>query len=178
VQRLSLSFHDRRAVGDSAYRIHWDASNIRDLVEALFPLLAGVSMFGGILYVTVRINWQLALVAIAVAPVLIAIARVYARRLRAHWHAAETFESRGLSVVQETLGALRVVNAFGQEQREAARFAERAADGSGAAATRLHPGRPGAPGRADDRDRDRRRPVRRRQPGQLSVRSPWASCCW
>ena len=87
-------------------------------------------MFGGILYVTVRINWQLALVAIAVAPVLIAIARVYARRLRAHWHAAETFESRGLSVVQETLGALRVVNAFGQEQREAARFAERAADGS------------------------------------------------
>ena len=130
VQRLSLSYHDRRAVGDSAYRIHWDASNIRDLVEALFPLLAGISMFGGILYVTARINWQLALVALVVAPVLVAIARIFAKRLRAQWHAAETYESRGLSVVQETLGALRVVNAFGQEQREAARFAERVADGS------------------------------------------------
>jgi ATP-binding cassette, subfamily B, bacterial len=115
VQRLSLAYHDRRAIGDSAYRIQWDASNIRDLVEALFPLLSGFSMFAGILYVTAVINWQLALVALTVAPVLIAIARVYTRRLRAHWHAAETFESRGLSVVQETLGALRVVSAFGQE---------------------------------------------------------------
>jgi ATP-binding cassette, subfamily B, bacterial len=130
VQRLSLSYHDRRAVGDSAYRIQWDASNLRDLVEALFPLIAGLSMFAGILYVTVQINWQLALVAFAVAPVLIAVAKIYGRRLRSHWHAAETFESRGLSVVQETLSALRVVNAFGQEQREASRFVDRAWDGS------------------------------------------------
>lgn len=130
VQRLSLSYHDRRAVGDSIYRIHWDASNIRDLVETLFPLLTGISMFCGILYVTARINWQLALVALTVGPVLIVIATSYARRLRRHWHTAETFESGGLSVVQETLSALRVVNAFGQEQREAARFVDRAWDGS------------------------------------------------
>jgi len=130
VQRLSLSYHDRRAVGDSTYRIHYDASNLRDLVEAFFPLLTGLTMFAGMLYVTARINWQLALVALVVAPFLIAIARVYARRLRSHWHAAETFESRGMSVIQETLAALRVVNAFGQEQREASRFVDRAWDGS------------------------------------------------
>jgi ATP-binding cassette, subfamily B, bacterial len=130
VQRLSLAYHDRRAVGDSAYRIQWDASNLRDLVEAVFPLLAALSMFVGILIVTLLINWQLALVALAVAPFLIAVARIYGRRLRSHWHAAETFESSGLSVVQETLSALRVVNAFGQEQREASRFLDRAWDGS------------------------------------------------
>ena len=130
VQRLSLAYHDRRAVGDSAYRIQWDASNLRDLVEALFPLLAGLSMFVGILTVTVLINWQLALVAIAVGPFLIAVARIYGKRLRAEWHTAERFESRGLSVVQETLSALRVVNAFGQEQREASRFVDRASAGS------------------------------------------------
>ena len=130
VQRLSLSYHDRRGIGDSIYRIQYDASNLRDLVEALFPLLAAVWMFAGMLYVTAVINWQLALVALVVAPILIVIARIYGRRLRSHWHDAEAFESRGLSIVQETLGALRVVNAFGQERREASRFVNRAWDGS------------------------------------------------
>ena len=130
VQRLSLAYHDRRAIGDSTYRIQWDASNLRDLVQALFPLLSGLSMFVGILFVTVLINWQLALVALTVAPFLIVVARIYSKRLRAEWHTAERFESRGLSVVQETLSALRVVNAFGQEQREASRFVDRASAGS------------------------------------------------
>jgi ATP-binding cassette subfamily B protein len=130
VQRLSLSYHDRRAIGDSTYRIQYDASNLRDLVEAFFPLLAGLSMFAGILFVTVQINWQLALVALGIAPFLIAIAKVYGRRLRSHWHTAEEFESSGMSVVQETLAALRVVNAFGQERREASRFLDRALGGS------------------------------------------------
>ena len=130
VQRLSLSYHDRRGIGDSTYRIHYDASNLRDLVEAFFPLLAALSMFVAMVYVTILINWQLALVALGIAPLLIAIAKVFGKRLRSQWHEAETFESRGLSVVQEALAALRVVNAFGQERREASRFLSRAWDGS------------------------------------------------
>ena len=130
VQRLSLSYHDRRGIGDSIYRIQYDASNLRDLIEALFPLIAALSMFAGMLYVTAVINWQLALVALGVAPVLIVIAKVYGGRLRSQWHDAEAFESRGMSIVQEALGALRVVNAFGQEQREASRFVTGAWDGS------------------------------------------------
>jgi ATP-binding cassette, subfamily B, bacterial len=130
VQRLSLAYHDRRDIGESAYRIQWDASNLRDLAEAVFPLLAGLSMFVGILIVTVLINWQLALVALTVGPFVIVVARIYGRRLRSEWHTAERFESRGLSVVQETLSAMRVVTAFGQEQREASRFVDRAWAGS------------------------------------------------
>ena len=130
VQRLSLAYHDRRDIGESAYRIQWDASNLRDLAEAVFPLLAGLSMFIGILIVTVLINWQLALVALTVGPFVIVVARIYGRRLRSEWHTAERFESRGLSVVQETLSAMRVVTAFGQERREASRFVDRAWAGS------------------------------------------------
>src|SRR5207247_7988210 len=60
------------------------------------------------------------------------VARTYSRRLRSQWHVAQSFESGGMSVVQEALGALRVVNAFGQEEHERARFAERASKGLGA----------------------------------------------
>ena len=122
VQRLSLSYHDRRGIGDSTYRIHYDASNLRDLVEAFFPLLAALSMFVAMLCVTILINWQLALVALGITPLLMAIAKVFGKRLRSQWREARDLRAEGLSVVQEALAALQVVNAFGQERREASRF--------------------------------------------------------
>jgi ATP-binding cassette, subfamily B, bacterial len=129
VQRLSLSYHDAKGVTDTTYRIQYDASNLRDVVDALFPLLSAGAIFAGMLYVVSVINWQLALVAFGVTPIIVLAARAYGRRLRAQWHDAQQFESKGFSVVHESLAALRVVTAFGQEQREEQRFTHRAHQG-------------------------------------------------
>ena len=49
-------------------------------------------------------------------------ARSYRRRLRPGYRQVKQLESSALAVVQEVLDSLRVVKAFGQEDREHERF--------------------------------------------------------
>src|SRR5436853_3034884 len=81
------------------------------------------------MYVTARIDSQLALVALAVSPVLFLVARAYRHRLRKQWGDAKKLESSAMSVVQEMLAAMRVVKAFGQENYEQERFISQSSKG-------------------------------------------------
>src|SRR6266581_3456205 len=79
--------------------------------------------------VTLRLDWQLALVALGVSPPLFMLSRLYRPHMRRQHRHIKKLESSALAVVQETLGALRVVKAFGGEQRETDRFAQRSREG-------------------------------------------------
>jgi ATP-binding cassette subfamily B protein len=127
VQRLSLSYHDTRGTADSTYRIQYDASSIPNIViDGLAPFVVAIATFGSMLYVSFRIDWQLALVALAISPILFGVARTYRRRLRQRSRQVKHLESQALGVVQEVLGALGVVKGFAQEEREQARFVAQA----------------------------------------------------
>jgi ATP-binding cassette, subfamily B, bacterial len=122
-QRLSLSYHDSRGVTDSTYRIQYDAPSIQWIViDGIMPIVTAVFTLAGMAYVTARINLQLAVVAMAVAPVMFLIAQVFGGRLRNQWHKVHDIDQSAFSVVQEALAAVRVVKAFGQEDREARRY--------------------------------------------------------
>ena len=73
-------------------------------------------------YVAARIDWQLALVAMLVAPLLFGIAQAFRRRIRAEWSKVKESETSSMSGMQEAISLLRVVRAFGQEDRENERF--------------------------------------------------------
>ncbi len=125
-QRLSLSYHDARGTADALYRIQQDASVIdKIMVEGIIPFLAAAITLATMLVVTIRLDWQLALVALAVCPPLLLVSSVYRPRMRRQSKHLKKRESKALSVVQEALGALRVVKAFGQEGRETDRFVRR-----------------------------------------------------
>jgi ATP-binding cassette, subfamily B, bacterial len=129
VQRLSLAYHDTKGVTDSTYRIQYDAQALQTLVIAsLIPFLTAAFTVAGMLYVTMMIDWRLGLIALAVTPPLLVTFYLYRRRLRRQWHEAKRLESSALSVVQEALSALRVVKAFGQEDRERKRFVGRSGE--------------------------------------------------
>ncbi len=125
VQRLSLSFHDRKGTSDPAYRIQYDAPALRDLLmNGILPLVNAVLTLAGMIYITVRMDWQIAAISLAVAPILFRLSHKYSERLRAEWDEARERDSLAMSVIQETLGSVRVVRAFGQEDREHGRFLE------------------------------------------------------
>ena len=129
VQRLSLAYHDSKGVTDSTYRIQYDAQSIQTLVIAgVIPLFTGILTVAGMLYVTARIDWRLGLIALAIVPPLLLAMHLYRHRLRSGWHEAKALESSALSVVHEALSALRVVKAFGAEERERARFLGRSGE--------------------------------------------------
>src|SRR2546425_10807466 len=57
---------------------------------------------------------------------------VYRSHLRTQSRYVKKLETAALAVVHETLGALRVVKAFGQEGRETDRFIRRSSEGMAA----------------------------------------------
>jgi ATP-binding cassette subfamily B protein len=129
VQRLSFAFHDERGSSDSTYRIHWDATAITSIIiDTAIPLISSLFTLIAMIYVTFAVNWYLGLVALAVSPFLVSIAVYFKPRLRKRAKHLKHSQSVAFSVVPETLSALRVVKAFGQEEREQDRFMDRSRD--------------------------------------------------
>lgn len=127
LQSLSLTYHDTKGAADSAYRVQYDAPAIQwIMVDALLPLANALMMLAAMAVILVRIDWQLALVASLVAPLLVAASAFYSRRLKDRWREAKDLEGAAHSVVQEVLGAVRVVKAFSAEDREQQRYEQRA----------------------------------------------------
>src|SRR6266496_1212477 len=129
-QRLSLSYHDSKGSADSLYRINQDAGVIdKIMVEGIIPFVTAGITLAMMIVVMTRLDWQLALVALTVCPPLFLLSRLYRPRMRRQSRHVKKLESSALAVVQETLGALRVVKAFGQESRETDRFVHRSTEG-------------------------------------------------
>jgi len=130
VQRLSLSYHDSRGTADSVYRIQYDAPAIQNiLVDGAIPFVSAAITVITMWIVTANLDRQLAIVALAISPPLFFLSRLYRPRMRRQSRQVKKLESSALAVVQETLGALRVVKAFGQEARETGRFVHRSREG-------------------------------------------------
>ena len=130
IQRLSMSYHDSMGVNDSVYRIQYDAPAIQWIpIDGVIPFLTAGMTLLGMLAVIARIDWQLALVALGTIPVLYAATRYYGPRMRTQWHEIRSLETGTFSIVQEALSSLRLVKAFGQEERERDRFVEQASVG-------------------------------------------------
>jgi ATP-binding cassette subfamily B protein len=129
-QRLSLSYHDTNGTTDSAYRIQYDAPAVQwVVVDGSIPLAAAAFTLVAMLTVIAGIDWQLALVAVMVAPVLFVLTHLCGKRLKKQSKELKNAESLALGVIQEVLSALRVVKAFGQEDREQDRYADHAGRG-------------------------------------------------
>src|SRR6266516_152494 len=130
VQRLSLSYHDTKGTSDSIYRIQYDAPAIEYIaIDGVIPFITAGATLIGMIYVTTRLDWRLALVGLTVSPVLMLVARARRRRLRSFSREVKKLESSALGVVQEVLSAVRVVKAFGQEEREHRRFLHQSQEG-------------------------------------------------
>ena len=126
-QRLSMTYHDQRGIADSLYRIQYDASSVQWVaVYGLAPLLTAVGTLVGIFAVMWSMDAALAVVAMAVAPPLWILTVVFGRTVRERWTRQKELESATSSVLQEVLSGLRVVKAFGQEEREEGRYLDRA----------------------------------------------------
>ena len=129
-QRLALHYHDRKGTADANYRIQNDALAVPAVaVDGVMPFVAAGITLVAMVFVIARIDLALAAIALVVAPVLMLLTWSYRRRLRTRYQDVKTLESSALAVVQEALTSMRVVKAFGQEEREERRFERRAGEG-------------------------------------------------
>jgi len=130
MQRLSLAYHDMKGSSDSLYRIQYDAMAIQYIaIDGIIPFVASSATLVSMVYVTVRLDATLALVALGIMPLVLLILHHYRPQLREQSRQVKKLETSAMSVIQEVLGAVRVVKAFGQEGKEQNRFASHSGAG-------------------------------------------------
>jgi ATP-binding cassette subfamily B protein len=123
VQRLPLAFHDHYGASDSVYRIQHDAPSIQYVaIQGVIPLVTALFTLLGMIYVTARIDAPLALIALAISPLLFVLSLGSSRLVRQRSREVKELDTSAMSVVQEVLGSIRLIKAFGQESREHERF--------------------------------------------------------
>ena len=129
-QRLSVLRHDSSGTADATYRIMWDASAISAIaLDGVIPIVVATVTAASMLIVIWNLDPQLGMVSIAITPLLLLSTGRYRSLVRPRYRHVKQVESSALAAVQEQLTSLRVVKAFGQEEREHARFMSRAAEG-------------------------------------------------
>ncbi|HEX2045776.1 MAG TPA: ABC transporter ATP-binding protein [Gaiellaceae bacterium] len=124
--RLSWGFYDRHQTGQLMSRATVDLQGVR------FFLGYGLIFFGqhiltivavtGILFVY---DWQLALIALAITPVLVAVAFLYSRSSHPILKDVQQRMGDMTTAAEEAIVGVNVVKAFAQERRAEERFAGR-----------------------------------------------------
>jgi ATP-binding cassette subfamily B protein/subfamily B ATP-binding cassette protein MsbA len=129
LQRLSLLFHSRRAVGDTIARVTGDAYGLQTLVNsALLPLFQSGVTLVAMFAVMWHLEPTMTLLAMSVVPFLAVAIKVFGQPMQARSRARRDLESQMMSLVQQTLSALPAVQAFTREEIEQSRFRRYADD--------------------------------------------------
>lgn len=130
IQRLSLSYHDRKQTGDLISRVTGDISAIQTFVASgLLSVFVNCLTLGGMIAVMFYISWRFTLIALSVAPLLFGVVYIYTRRIKKASRALRKKQGHIVSVMEEVLSSIRIVKAFAQEDYEQRRLEEESLEG-------------------------------------------------
>ena len=123
LQFLPLRFYDRRKVGSLISRVNTDSElvELHLIFDAPF-ILSNAVMLVGVLTMLFVMDWQLALWVLVPVPPLAVGAGLVWNRMEVHWRRWSIRMAGLASHLNESIGGIRVVKAFAQEEREGRRF--------------------------------------------------------
>ncbi len=126
LQFLAIGFYKKQKIGDYVYRLSYDVDAIGEFLEdGLLPLFTSGLYLVVTVAIMMLINFQLALLALAVLPVLAFGLYSFNTYITHATKRSETFNSTAYSFIEEALTHLKVIQAFSQERRESHRFASK-----------------------------------------------------
>ena len=128
LQRLSSRFHARQSAGDVIRRVTTDSGAVATIIkDALLPVAGSVVSLTAMFTIMFRIDWMLTLLALSVLPYMVIVFRRYSQPMMRIGHAQQQQEGRLYGLVEETLSAIPVVQAFTREADNDARLRQSAA---------------------------------------------------
>jgi len=132
LQRLTLSFHRRRQVGDLMVRIAYDTFSIQTIaMNGVFQVLSSSVMLVGMFFVMVRIDWMMSVIALGVIPLLVVFISLTGAQIERLATGARVKESRLYTVTHQALAAIHVVQAFTREAESYRAFVESSSESLG-----------------------------------------------
>jgi ABC-type multidrug transport system fused ATPase/permease subunit len=124
--RLSFGFYDRHQTGQLMSRATVDLQTVRFFLGyGLIFFFQHVLTVVGVTAVMFFVNWQLALAATAITPLLVLLAYRYSHVSHPVLRDVQQKMADVTTIAEESIVGVHVVKAFAQEERQGARFAER-----------------------------------------------------
>ena len=123
IQVLPLSYLDAHPQGDLVSRVISDVDTFADgLLMGFTQLFTGIMTILGTLLFMLRIHPGIALVVVLVTPLSLVVASFIARRTYAMFDLQTRIRGEQTGLIDETIGGLKVVKAFGHEGQSMEQF--------------------------------------------------------
>jgi ATP-binding cassette subfamily B protein len=123
LQRLSLRSHARRPVGDAMRRVTNDCGFVATVVkDALLPVFSSLAALTVMFVVMWEIDPWLTLLSLLAAPGMIVVFGRYAKPMMQRSYHQQEVEGRVYNIVEQTLSAAPIVQAFTREEEADRRF--------------------------------------------------------
>ncbi|OAN76890.1 multidrug ABC transporter ATP-binding protein [Sulfitobacter sp. EhC04] len=123
-QRLSFSFFDKMRTGKLVARVTRDLEEIGEVAHhGPEDLFIAIMTFVGAFALMMTINVKLALITAVIVPACVAIVVVFGGRMTRTWRSIYARVADFNVRLEENIGGIRVVQAFANEDHEAALFA-------------------------------------------------------
>ena len=123
IERLGFSYYDRVETGQLVTRLTSDVEQIRTFSgSGVVQLAAAAVMLLGTTALLFSLNWRLALVALAIVPVIFVLLLRFVRRIGPLFRGVQQTLGRLNSVLQEDLAGIRVIRTFAREDYESSRY--------------------------------------------------------
>jgi ABC-type multidrug transport system fused ATPase/permease subunit len=134
LQRLSLSYYDHHKLGNILSTITDDVDNVQAFFSAsVLSIVVDVTTIVGMFGVMLYLDWKFTLIAMAVTPFLFLFVQRFTRLVKQSTKRVRAKQSEIVSTVEESLGAIRVIQAFAQGDVEEEKLAKRSLESVDAA---------------------------------------------
>ncbi|HHN46254.1 MAG TPA: ABC transporter ATP-binding protein, partial [Planctomycetes bacterium] len=126
---LNVKYFDRHPAGGLMSRVLWDVEYFQGFVEQMAGgFLLNVMMVLGIGVMLFYMNWELAFMVLVPIPLVVVGATLFWKHVYPRYYPVWETQSKMAQHLSGVLSGIRMVKAFGQEERERGRFAETAGD--------------------------------------------------
>jgi ATP-binding cassette subfamily B multidrug efflux pump len=129
IQRLSMSYFDKNPVGRLVTRVTTDVDALNDLFAAgVVTMINDFFLLAVMVGVLLYLNWQLALAALAVLPLILVVTLIFRRFVREANRRIRTAIARINAFLQEYISGMSIVQVFNRERRARVEFIKRNRD--------------------------------------------------
>ncbi len=124
IQTLSTSFFDKNPVGRLITRVTSDVEVLNEMFSAgIVSVFGDILTLTGIMIALLFMNWRLALIVMAVVPLIMVVTAIFRAKARDGYRRVRIAVARISAFLQEHITGMSVIQLYNRERKSAEKFA-------------------------------------------------------
>src|SRR5450432_314609 len=125
LQRMHIGFYDKNPVGRLVTRVTTDVDALNEMfTSGVVSIFEDIFVLAGITAIMLCMNWKLALITLAVLPIIAFATKIFRDRVRDSYRRIRTAIARINAYLQEHVSGMMVLQLFNREKRAYDKFSE------------------------------------------------------